>query len=274
MPEDTLRLAVLIDADNASVNVIGDILAEVSKLGTATVRRIYGDFTSSNLQSWGKILAEYAIQPIQQYRNTTGKNASDSALIIDAMDLLHTRHLEGFCLVSSDSDFTRLATRIKEDGLPVYGFGEQKTPNSFVKACNRFFYTEIFKVTSPAATPEKRAVQAKGTPAGGKDATFTDVKSEAAKKLAPAETAPLLDLKSDTEFQAALEKAIDAATPMDSTRAQLGTVGNHLQKLLPEFDARNYGFKKLSDLVEEIPTLKVTRGGQGGGSQTVYVERK
>jgi hypothetical protein len=187
---------VLIDADNASVNVIGDILAEVSKLGTATVRRIYGDFTSSNLQSWGKILAEYAVQPIQQYRNTTGKNASDSALIIDAMDLLHTRHLEGFCLVSSDSDFTRLATRIKEDGLPVYGFGEQKTPNSFVKACNRFFYTEILKVTSPA-TPEKPAEQARGVSAG-------EAKATTVKKSAADADAPLLNLATDTEFQTAL----------------------------------------------------------------------
>src|SRR5258708_15977458 len=156
MPEDTLRLAVLIDADNSSVNVIGDILAEVSRLGVATVKRVYGDFTSSNLQSWGKVLAEYAIQPIQQYRNTVKKNASDSALIIDAMDLLHARRLEGFCLVSSDSDFTRLATRIKEDGLPVFGFGEEKTPNSFVKACNRFFYTEIFKVELAEADGKKQ----------------------------------------------------------------------------------------------------------------------
>ena len=148
MPDDTLRLAVLIDADNASPAVIGDILAEVSKLGIATVKRVYGDFTSSNLNSWRAVLADHAIQPIQQFRNTVGKNASDSALIIDAMDLLHTRELGGFCLVSSDSDFTRLATRIREDGLPVFGFGEEKTPNAFIKACDRFIYTEIFKITN------------------------------------------------------------------------------------------------------------------------------
>ena len=148
MPDDTLRLAVLIDADNASPAVIGDILAEVSKLGIATVKRVYGDFTSSNLNSWRAVLADHAIQPIQQFRNTVGKNASDSALIIDAMDLLHTRELGGFCLVSSDSDFTRLATRIREDGLPVFGFGEEKTPNAFIKASDRFIYTEIFKITN------------------------------------------------------------------------------------------------------------------------------
>src|SRR6188472_52572 len=157
MPEETLRLAVLIDADNSSVNVLADILAESSKLGTATVKRVYGDFTSTNLQSWGKVLAEHAVQPIQQYRNTTKKNASDSALIIDAMDLLHTKRFDGFCLVSSDSDFTRLAIRIREDGLAVFGFGEEKTPNSFVKACNRFFYIEIFR--TKLAEPESSEPQ-------------------------------------------------------------------------------------------------------------------
>ena len=138
MPDDSLRLAVLIDADNASAAVIGDILSEVASLGTASVKRVYGDFTTTNLHGWRTVLLEHAIQPVQQFRNTVGKNASDSALIIDAMDLLHTRELGGFCLVSSDSDFTRLATRIREDGLPVYGFGEEKTPRSFINACDRF----------------------------------------------------------------------------------------------------------------------------------------
>src|SRR6516162_6089742 len=158
MPDDTLRLAVLIDADNASAAVIGDILSEVASLGTASVKRVYGDFTTASLNGWRKVLAEHAIQPVQQFRNTIGKNASDSALIIDAMDLLHTRELGGFCLVSSDSDFTRLATRIREDGLPVFGFGEEKTPNAFIKACDRFIYTEIFKITNDGT---KKASQAK-----------------------------------------------------------------------------------------------------------------
>src|SRR6202140_336600 len=162
MPDDTLYLAVLIDADNASAAVIGDILSEIASIGTASVKRVYGDFTTSNLQSWGKVLAEHAIQPMQQFRNTVGKNASDSALIIDAMDLLHTRQLGGFCLVSSDSDFTRLATRIREDGLPVYGFGEEKTPRSFITACDRFIYTEIF-TTKPAAA-SKAAAPGKSRP--------------------------------------------------------------------------------------------------------------
>jgi hypothetical protein len=263
MTEHTARLAVLIDADNASVNAMGDILAEVSKLGTASVKRAYADFTSTNLQSWGKILAEHAIQPIQQYRNTIGKNASDAALIIDAMDLLHTRHLEGFCLVSSDSDFTRLATRIKEDGLQVYGFGEQKTPNSFVKACSRFFYTEIFKAKPPPSAGEKPTVD-------GKSARGRRTKSEAVGKPAPAEVTPLLNLATDTEFQAALEQAIDAATPTGEPRAHLAAVGLHLQKLLPEFDSRNYGFMKLSDLLSTMRTVKLT---WDGNPARVFVER-
>jgi uncharacterized LabA/DUF88 family protein len=259
MDQPSLRLAVLIDADNSSYALIGDILKEVASLGRASVKRIYGDFTTENLKSWGPLLAEHAIQPIQQYRNTVKKNASDSALIIDAMDLLHSRRLDGFCLVSSDSDFTRLATRIKEDGLPVYGFGEQKTPNSFVKACDRFIYTEVFKVKLQEDIP----------PAPTEAATPPGTTVEAA---APA---PIVTLRNidDEDFKDALTRAIDAATPTDENRAHLGTVGLHLQKLLPEFDSRNYGFKKLSDLFATIPTVKLSREGIDGGPQTVYVER-
>ena len=183
MPDDSLRLAVLIDADNASAAVIGDILSEVASLGTASVKRVYGDFTTSNLHSWRAVLLEHAIQPVQQFRNTVGKNASDSALIIDAMDLLHTRELGGFCLVSSDSDFTRLATRIREDGLPVYGFGEEKTPRSFINACDRFIYTEIFRTKAVGSS----------------------------KAVAPTKSGPLRDFNSDEGFKAALDQSIDAA---------------------------------------------------------------
>ncbi|HYM72754.1 MAG TPA: NYN domain-containing protein [Stellaceae bacterium] len=245
MAEDTLRLAVLIDADNASAAVIGDILAEVAALGTASVKRIYGDFTTTSLNGWKAVLAEHAIQPVQQFRNTTGKNATDSALIIDAMDLLHTRELGGFCLVSSDSDFTRLATRIRENGLPVYGFGEQKTPSSFIKACDRFTYTEIFKA--------KRA--------------------DSSAKTAAAAAAPLRNLKGDEDFIVAFDQSVEAAT-RDDGRAHLGAVGSHLLKLLPDFDARNYGFQKLSELVETIPGYGVVREKTAGGNPIEYVERK
>jgi len=245
MPDDVLRLAVLIDADNASAAVIGDILAEISKLGTASVKRIYGDFTTSNLQGWKAILAEHAIQPVQQFRNTTGKNATDSALIIDAMDLLHTRQLQGFCLVSSDSDFTRLATRIREDGFPVYGFGEEKTPSSFIKACDRFIYTEIFR-QKPAAASKKE----------------TSTKSQ-----------PLRNLNRDERFRSAFQQSVDAAMT-DGSRAHLGAVGSHLLKLLPDFDSRNYGFQKLSELVEAIPGYRIVREKTAGGYPVAYVERK
>jgi len=245
MPDGILGLAVLIDADNASSAVVGDILAEVSKLGTASVKRVYGDFTLPELKGWRAVLADHAIQPIQQFRNTVGKNASDSALIIDAMDLLHTRQLGGFCLVSSDSDFTRLATRIREDGLPVYGFGEKKTPDAFIKACDRFIYTEIFKVNI----------------------------EDGSKKSSQAKTSPLRDLKTDDNFRQSFDQAVTAATPADGGRVHLSTVGAHLQKLLPDFDPRNYGFQKLSDLVDKLPNFKLIRESAPGGLQIVFVER-
>jgi len=244
MPDDTLRLAVLIDADNASAAVIGDILSEVASLGTASVKRVYGDFTTTSLNGWRKVLAEHAIQPVQQFRNTIGKNASDSALIIDAMDLLHTRELGGFCLVSSDSDFTRLATRIREDGLTVYGFGEEKTPKSFINACDRFIYTEIFKT-----------------------------KPNGPLKTVSSKSEPLRNFNHDEAFRAALDQSVDAAT-QESSRAHLGIVGNHLLKLLPDFDPRNYGFRKLSELVEKTPSLRLVREKTPGGMQVLYVERK
>ncbi|MDP3616507.1 MAG: NYN domain-containing protein, partial [Rhodoferax sp.] len=139
------RLAVLIDADNAQASVIQELLAEVSRYGTATIKRAYGDWTTQNLRGWKDVLHKLAIQPIQQFAYTTGKNSTDASLIIDAMDVLHTGSVDGFCLVSSDSDFTRLATRIREAGLVVYGFGERKTPEPFVAACDKFIYTEILR---------------------------------------------------------------------------------------------------------------------------------
>jgi hypothetical protein len=240
MPDNTLRLAILIDADNASPAVIGEILGEVATFGTASVKRVYGDFTSANLNGWRNVLAEHAIQPIQQFRNTIGKNASDSALIIDAMDLLHTRQLGGFCLVSSDSDFTRLATRIREDGISVFGFGEQKTPKAFIQACDRFIYTEIFRKQD-----------------------IVSAKAEKTNKVKP-----LRELDSDNELKIALNQAIDNAMT-ENGRAHLGAVGLYLSKLLPDFDSRNYGFQKLSELVEHIPSLSLKRE-----NQAIYVSRK
>lgn len=147
------KLAVLIDADNAQASVIQELLAEVSRYGTATIKRAYGDWTTQNLKSWKDVLLRMAIQPIQQFSYTTGKNSTDASLIIDAMDVLHTGTVDGFCLVSSDSDFTRLATRIREKGLVVYGFGEKKTPEPFVAACDKFVYTEILRPQTEAPPP-------------------------------------------------------------------------------------------------------------------------
>jgi uncharacterized LabA/DUF88 family protein len=158
---NTDKLAVLIDADNAQAGVASELLAEVARYGTATIKRAYGDWTTQNLTGWKETLQNLAIQPIQQFRYTTGKNATDSALIIDAMDLLHGGSVDGFCLVSSDSDFTRLATRIREAGLAVYGFGEKKTPRPFVVACDKFIFTEILRpeVGPPTAELPQDALQ-------------------------------------------------------------------------------------------------------------------
>jgi len=218
------KLAVLIDADNAQASVVQELLAEVSRYGTATIKRAYGDWTTTNLKGWKDMLHTMAIQPIQQFSYTSGKNATDSALIIDAMDVLHAGSVDGFCLVSSDSDFTRLATRLREAGLVVYGFGERKTPAPFVAACDKFIYTEILR-TEPA--PEKDASKA--------------------------ESVAVADVH---ELQPLITAAIDANAREDGWAA-LGGVGSHIGKINPAFDARNYGFKKLSELVRSLKYLEV-----------------
>jgi uncharacterized LabA/DUF88 family protein len=211
------NLAVLIDADNAQAAIIHELLAEVSRYGTASVKRAYGDWTTPGLRKWKDVLHEMAIQPIQQFSYTTGKNSTDSALIIDAMDLLHTGRLNGVCLVSSDSDFTRLATRIRESGLVVYGFGERKTPKPFVAACDKFIYSDILKSAKPGEAPTK------------------------------AQAEPLKPMLID---------AVNAAA-QDDGWANLGTVGSALQKISPSFDPRNYGFQKLGELVRKQKYLSL-----------------
>jgi len=220
------KLAVLIDADNAQASVIQELLAEVSRYGTATIKRAYGDWTTTNLKGWKEVLHKMAIQPIQQFSYTSGKNATDSALIIDAMDVLHDDTVDGFCLVSSDSDFTRLATRIREAGLVVYGFGERKTPEPFVAACDKFIYTEILRTES---IPEKDSVKVESAPQA-----VADVRT----------------------LQPLLIAAIDA-NARDDGWASLGGVGSHIGKIDTAFDARNYGFKKLSELVRSLKYLEV-----------------
>ncbi|CAH1748238.1 HTH OST-type domain-containing protein [Thauera humireducens] len=244
--EPTLRLAVLIDADNAQAAVIEGILGEVARFGEASVKRIYGDFTSPNSSSWKKVLQKYAIKPVQQFAYTTGKNATDSTLIIDAMDLLYTRRLDGFCLITSDSDFTGLATRIREEGLLVLGFGEQKTPDAFRNACNKFILTEVLR--RPPSEEEVALTKSDATPA---------VES----KASPTEVTQLVFPK---EFVlSALEQSSD-----ETGWAHMGTFGSYLTKLQPDFDSRVYGFKKLSDLVKAKTDLFVTEERLPPGGQT------
>lgn len=225
--DGNLYFAVLIDADNADASIIEQLLAEVATFGVASVKRIYGDWTTPQLGRWKDSLLAHSIQPIQQFAYTTGKNATDSAMIIDAMDLLHTGTFDGFCLVSSDSDFTRLASRIREAGKRVIGFGEEKTPRAFVTACDQFIHVSIFRSSSSSkALPEGRL-------AGD-------------------------ELRQDAALVRQLRAAVQMASD-ESGQADLAHVGNLLVKQTPDFDARRYGYAKLSDLAQAIGLFTVTR---------------
>ena len=219
------RLAVLIDADNTSPKVADALFEEVAKIGEASLRRIYGDFSKGQQAGWEKVLARHAIQPTQQFAYTTGKNSTDITLVIDAMDLLHSGRFDGFCLVSSDSDFTRLAARIREQGIDVYGIGRQKTPEAFRQACTRFIFTENFVAEEAGAAP-------------------------ATSSLRPvAEAAGLI------------RKALDQMEEDPEGWFQLGAVGQRMQNLSPEFDTRTFGHAKLSDLVEATTRFEINRAG-------------
>jgi len=215
--ETTDKLAVLIDADNAQPRIVDGLLVEIANYGTASVKRIYGDWTGPGLKGWKEVLLQHSIQPMQQFAYTKGKNATDSAMIIDAMDLLYTGNFNGFCIVTSDSDFTKLASRIREAGLLVYGFGEQKTPSAFVSACDKFIYTEVLR----AKTDESEAIAKKSSS----------------------------ELKQDTKLVNLLRNAVEASSD-DSGWAQLGPVGHNIAKQSPGFDSRNYGYGKLGELVK------------------------
>lgn len=240
--ENLERLAVLIDADNAQPSIVEGLLIEIANYGVASVKRIYGDWTGPRLNGWKNVLLEYSIQPVQQFAYTTGKNATDSAMIIDAMDLLYTDNFDAFCLVSSDSDFTRLASRIRETGLMVYGFGEKKTPSAFVSACNKFIYTEVLR----AKTDENSAIAKKST----------------------------AELKQDTKLVNLLRNAVEASSD-DTGWARLGPVGANIAKQSPEFDSRNYGYAKLSALVSATELFDVeAREGEKTQHKTMYVRDK
>lgn len=237
------KLAVLIDADNAQPSIVDALLAEIANYGIASVKRIYGDWTSPRLKGWKEVLLDHSIQPIQQFAFTTGKNATDSAMIIDAMDLLYSQAFDGFCIVSSDSDFTKLASRIRESGLLVYGFGEKKTPSAFVSACDKFVYTEVLRATS-----------------GSDD-------EELVKKTTN-------ELKQDAKLVAALRKAVDASSD-ESGWAQLGPVGSHIANQLSNFDPRNYGYVKLGELVKATKLFDIEERPIGNGrSKALYARHR
>lgn len=242
--ETTHKLAVLIDADNAQPLIVEGLLAEIAKYGTANVKRIYGDWTSTKLRGWKEHLLNHSIQPIQQFGYTTGKNATDSAMIIDAMDLLYTDQFDGFCIVSSDSDFTKLAARIRESGLVVYGFGEQKTPDPFVAACDKFIYTEVLRSDEE----------------DDEESTFRRMSTN--------------ELKQDTKLVNLMRSAIEASSD-ESGWAHLGQVGSYISKQSPEFDPRNYGYRKLSNLVKTIKLFEIEERSSGEGqSKAIYIKDK
>jgi uncharacterized protein (TIGR00288 family) len=236
MTDDTDRLAVLIDADNTSPKLIKEMFEELAGYGTLTVKRAYGDWTNPHLNGWREILLANAISPQQQFAYTTGKNATDSALIIDAMDLLYSGNVEGFAIVSSDSDFTPLATRLRESGKRVIGVGQRKTPKAFVEACEKFVFLEVLagETPEPAATPE-----------------------------------------SGRSLQSMITRALNK-TAKDDDWSALGALGSHLVRTDPGFDSRTHGFAKLSDLVEAQPYLetKVVDTGNGPGQLWVRLKRR
>ncbi|WP_292467543.1 NYN domain-containing protein [Methanolobus sp.] len=238
------KLAVLIDADNAQPSIIEGLMDEIAIYGVASVRRIYGDWTSPNLGSWKDSLLEHSIQPIQQFAYTTGKNATDSSLIIDAMDLLYTDKLDGFCIVSSDSDFTRLSQRIRETGLKVYGFGEKKTPQAFISACDKFIYTENLR----------------------KEVTATSDVTTSAKS----DKWSTNELKGNSKLVNNLRNAVEDSADDDGW-AFLADVGGNIIKRSPDFDPRNYGYKKLGELVEATNLFDIDKRAQNGVGKSVVV---
>ena len=251
------KLAVLIDADNATPVMAEALLDEVAKYGTAFVRRAYGDWTGTNLKGWKEQLLKKSIQPIQQFAYTQGKNATDSAMIIDAMDLLYTNKLDGFCLVSSDSDFTRLAGRIRESGVVVYGFGERKTPKPFVAACDKFIYFEnlnVTPVTDPLATQQASSINAVSSPTH---------------KRALSTTGPG---KIDAELEEHLRKAVETSSDEEGW-ANLAKVGALIIKQRPDFDPRTYGHLKFSGVVIATNGFDIVKRTPAEGKAIVMYAR-
>lgn len=241
MIKDT-KLAVLIDGDNVPSKYIKEMMEEITKYGTPTIKRIYGDWTKPQLSKWKNILLETAINPIQQYGYTSGKNATDSAMIIDAMDILYSNKVDGFCLVSSDSDFTKLATRLREAGLKVYGIGEKKTPEPFIVACDKFIYLEILNKNEE------------------KNNTGEKQEKQNLEKITP-------------KIIRLLKNSVDDAADEEGW-AFLGDVGSQILKKQPNFDARNFGFEKLTPLFKSLGQFEIEQRDQNGRFKLIYVRNK
>ena len=288
--DQSLRLAVLIDADNASRTAMRDVMAEIAVYGTPTVKRIYGDWTTPNMASWKPILLENAITPIQQYSYTTGKNATDSAMIIDAMDILYTGSCDGFVLVSSDSDFTRLATRLREAGKKVIGMGEKKTPNPFIVACDKFIYIEVIRAEAKEALAkaEQEAAQAaEPAPAPKTEPVPAKTAKKSRKKAVEPAPAPVPEPEPEPQpspgpAQKKVPKEVVhlIADAMDMIADEdgyvfMGELGNLLIRQQPDFDPRNYGFSKLTQLIKSIDRFEVdVRQTSNPHSKHIYLRDK
>ncbi len=252
--EKELKLAVLIDADNIPATYVKEMMEEIAKYGVPTIKRIYGDWTSPYVKKWKGVLLENAITPVQQYSYTVGKNATDSAMIIDAMDILYNGKVNGFCLVSSDSDFTRLATRLREASMKVYGIGQKKTPNPFIVACDKFIYLEILKKPTPTPEPASKNKNRSGKPAAPKKPTYDKITPKVIKLIANT----VDDLADDDGW------------------AFLGDVGTLLLKKQPNFDSRNYGFQKLTPLIKSTKKFEIEsrESSQRKRFKLIYVKYK
>lgn len=245
-----MRLAVLIDADNSQPAIMEGLLEEIANYGIASIKRIYGDWSSDSMRGWKAILLDYSIQPVQQYPYTRGKNATDMKMLIDAMDILYSERMDGFCLVSSDSDFTPLAQRIRQEGLTVFGFGEQKTPKAFVRACDRFIYNDVLRQQSAPDSKESQA-----SPASNRRLSTNELKQDA---------------RLVTMVRNGIEDAAD-----DTGWASLGVVGQKVANSNPDFDPRNFGYKKLGELIRAMQLFEIDeRAMENSPAHNIYIRDK
>lgn len=274
--EPSRRIALLIDGDNAQASLFPQILAEVSKYGVITIRRVYGDWTTSNLKGWSEVIKIYALKAEQQHSYTSGKNSTDSALIIDAMDILYTAGLDGFCIVSSDSDYTRLATRIREANLFVMGIGRKITPPAFVNACNIFVYTENLKpekVTTVKAVEKTTKVVPSPKVEKKTSASSTSNTTKSSASASSPSTATT-NTKANARFRKLFSQAYDVASKDTEGWINLSALGTSLRQLDPAFDPRSYGHKMLSQLVQARNDFFEIRKETKSGSDTIYIKLK